>query len=460
MRNLLRKLKKTKGAVTIEATLSLTTFLFMFMMIYSIITICRAQATIQTAINATAKELSQYSYLYSISGLHDAMKNVADGAEDTKENVNQVAKDVNEVATNVSDVFSGIQSITDKNVSFGDVGAITGQWEGLMDDLNKTEGSVTQAKESLTNLLDTGDSKEGSYKLIFGMAKLMVSEGYEQAKSAAAEAVSRVMVKKHLKRNDKDTAENFCRAMGIQPGTYLTKESYFNGIDFSHSRLLPYKSNEIIIVANYKIKLLQLLPVDITFHCTQTAVTMAWLQGDVEVPDTPKEVVNQRGGSVWNGDPRERERLIRSMGLTELKKDGFYSVSGNNNIHAYSEKSPGTLAVVRSYNPLEGLDSVGKVNIEDIKNRLTTISSQVESSTANIQAINIKKPDKNGNLKVTEKDCSKAVNRKVILVIPEDEGLKKKFEDALATIETDVEFEFLPGYGTVFEKENKEAAGG
>lgn len=450
----MKKLKRTKGAVTIEATISLSIFLFMFIMIYSIITICRTQATIQIAINSAAKELSQYSYLYSISGLHDAMKNVAEGAEGTKQ-------DVNEVASNVSQVFSGIQSIKDQATDFGDVDSITGDWEDIMGKLQTVKDTATEvtddakaAQQKITEMMDTGENGEGTYKLIFGMSKLLVSEGYEQAKSLAAEAISRVLVQKHLKRNENDNAENFCRSAGIQPGSYLFHESYFNGIDFSHSTLLPYKSNTITIVANYKMKLIQLIPVDYVFHFTQTAVTLAWVQGDVEVPDTPEAAVGQLSEDLWNiMSGSERESLIRKMGLKELKEKGYYSVSGSTVIHAYSSEDPQTVATIRSYNPLVGLNSVADINSVDLVNRLEKISSEVEASTANIHSIHIKKPDADGNLKTSEVNCDGELKRKVTLVIPEDEGLVEKLEAALAEVVTDVEFEFLPGYGKVFKTE-------
>jgi len=51
LKKLFEKSNSEKGMVTIEATIALTTFLFAFMMIFSIITICRAQAKIQVALN-------------------------------------------------------------------------------------------------------------------------------------------------------------------------------------------------------------------------------------------------------------------------------------------------------------------------------------------------------------------------------------------------------------------------
>jgi hypothetical protein len=52
LKKLFEKSNSEKGMVTIEATIALTTFLFAFMMIFSIITICRAQAKMQVGLRA------------------------------------------------------------------------------------------------------------------------------------------------------------------------------------------------------------------------------------------------------------------------------------------------------------------------------------------------------------------------------------------------------------------------
>lgn len=451
MGKLLKKLKSIKGAVTIEATISLTTFLFLFMMIYSLVTICRTQAIVQVAINSAAKELSQYSYLYSLTGLNKSEGTMAEAAAGTR-------GDINEVAGKVSDVFNGIQSLGNNNITTGKIespGELGEEFQNISGTLGQIGDDAKGIQDKVTDMI--GDDPT---RLLFGMAKIMTSDIYEEVKSHAGEAIIRNMVKKNLKRSENDNEENFCRAMGIQPGSYFGQKSYFNGIDFSHSQLLPYGSSEIVVVANYKMKLMQLLPIDIELHFTQTAVTTAWMQGDVDIPDGPKAIVGQRGDSIWNeGSGSERERLIRNMGVKDLKENGFYSVSGNNYIHGYCA-DPQTLAVVRSYNPLEGVESVDSINMVDLVDRLTKISSQVESSTDNIHSVRIKKPDANGNLKTEEVNCDGDMNLKVILVIPEDPKLKEKLEEALKSVNTDVEFEFLPGYGTVYKNDNNDEVGG
>ena len=451
MKKFFSKKNSQKGAVTIEATIALTAFLFMFIMVYSIITICRAQAKIQVSINSTAKEISQYSYLYSLTGLNGPLGNLAESAEETR-------GDINELSGNVADVFSGIQSIGGAVENFDGIEGVGDTWEQINAGLDTTEEGFAKARENVAEMAK--DPK----KMLFGMGKLLATEGVEFVKSAAAEALSRALTEKHLKRSEKDTAENFCKDMGVVPGKYIATTSYFNGIDFSHSKLFPYGSNEIIIVANYKMKLLQLLSIPLEMHFTQTAVTRGWMQGDKEPTDqtTEKKIEEmvQKGDSLWNTmDSSDREKMIRKMGIADLQDQGYFGVSGQTYIHAY-DSSTNTMALVRSYNPLAYADSVDKVDKQKVKEYLEKVQGQLTSTTDNMHTIKIKKQDANGNVTNSEVNCSGAKKLKAIIVIPEDAGLDTVFQQAIAEMGSGVEFEILPGYGKVYEDKTAEPATG
>ena len=73
----MNKRKSEEGAVIIEATLSLTFFMFAILTIYSMFHVSMAQARIGAALNATAKEISQYTYVYDLTGLNDKQANLA-----------------------------------------------------------------------------------------------------------------------------------------------------------------------------------------------------------------------------------------------------------------------------------------------------------------------------------------------------------------------------------------------
>lgn len=67
----MRNIKSETGSFTVEATLTLTLFMFAFLAIMSLSTIARIEGITQYAINQTAKEISQYYYIADKAGLVD-----------------------------------------------------------------------------------------------------------------------------------------------------------------------------------------------------------------------------------------------------------------------------------------------------------------------------------------------------------------------------------------------------
>ena len=84
------KLRDEKGAIVVEATLSLTFFIFAMLMILSITNICLAQSKIGTALNSAAIEISEYSYLYGLTGLNDKHKELAHKGAEADEKIGNV----------------------------------------------------------------------------------------------------------------------------------------------------------------------------------------------------------------------------------------------------------------------------------------------------------------------------------------------------------------------------------
>lgn len=437
--------ERERGAVTIEATISLTAFLFMFLMIYSLITICRAQAHIQVAIDNTAKEISQYSYLYGMTGIQEAVDAVKESAASDADGINEMIK-------NVSSIFEGIQKL-------GDTGATMdiSDMDGAISTWNTANGqltsNVTAAKQSIEAIA------QNPQELLLGMARIIGTEVLDVAVSKAiAEPISRALVKKHLKRYNNDTADAFCKSVGIIPGTYLGNRSYFNGLDFSNSTLFAGTSDTITIIVSYKIKLLQLLPVDIEFNITQSAKTLGWMHGDgtgdsrdtgggAGTPEEKKLAKMETKGSLWNmATLNERVDLIRNLGVKDLKDEGYVGVSSEQYIHAYNQED-NEFVMISSANPLYGLDSMDAIDKEAIKDNLKRLRDSMKSATDNKQTVNIKTKDENGNMKTSEVSCAGDKKLKVILVIPEDEGLKEIYEEAVREMGLDVEFEIQPGHG-------------
>lgn len=448
MSRLFHKKKSEEGNVTIEATIALTAFLFMFMMIYSIITICRAQARVQIAIDGVAKEISQYTYLYSITGL----KTEIDGVH---QRASEVESDVNGFIGDVSATFDGIQSLKDNaenTINVGSMDELNNQFNAIKNDLSDIQTNGDKVRQSLESVA------ENPQALLLGLGTIMASEGFDLATSRLiAEPVSKALIKKHLKRSESDTAEQFCKSVGINKGTYLGTESYFNGLDFSRSSLFADGSDEIIIVVTYSVKLLPLLPVDAEFQITQSAVTKGWLSGDKTPANESTyekiaEIRRKNGDSLWNyATLSERTDLIRSMGVKELKDEGYKGVSGSTYVQAYDEAT-NTFVMVASSNALYGVNSVSEVDKASIKEHLDLLAGQINAQTDGMSIIKVKETSSSG-VKVVEKNCAREKNLVIQLVIPEDEGLKEIYEEQAKALGSNVKFEFIPGYGTAFEKE-------
>lgn len=73
-----------QGAIVVEATISLTAFMFLIVTILTVINICYAQAKIGVAVNTTAKKISEYSYLYNLTGLREKQGDLYSEGEDAK----------------------------------------------------------------------------------------------------------------------------------------------------------------------------------------------------------------------------------------------------------------------------------------------------------------------------------------------------------------------------------------
>lgn len=208
------KFKSERGAVLIEATLSLTLFMFAMLTVYSIYNICLAQARIGAALNATAKEISQYSYIYDLTGLNDKQSDIADKG-------------------------GAAQSVLSDNLS--EVDGFFGALEGLAD----TIPAVGENSESFLN-----------YTL---------NAGIDAVKGGLVGEMARGLMKKHLGPNP----DQFLMKLGIKDG--------MKGLYFGKTRLfVSGQSDEILLDVRYEISVIKLLDVDITFNFELCAKTKAW----------------------------------------------------------------------------------------------------------------------------------------------------------------------------------------
>ena len=92
-------LKENKGSLTVEASLSLIIFIFAFLSILYLCKFARAQIVLQHAVNQTAKEISQYSYLTNKLGLKNDKTKGDKTIEDTDKMISELNNLINLIGT-------------------------------------------------------------------------------------------------------------------------------------------------------------------------------------------------------------------------------------------------------------------------------------------------------------------------------------------------------------------------
>lgn len=168
---MLQRKKETseQGAITVEATISLTAFMFMIVTVLTIVNICVVQTKMGTAIHCAAKELSQYSYLYALTGIPESQKKLNDATAETKKTTNEVMSDINTVFTEIQNLgnTAGRADATD----------IT----GLLTDVENGVKNIGAAGSDLKDKLET--LAEDPQKVAFALAKIAANDGMNLVQS-------------------------------------------------------------------------------------------------------------------------------------------------------------------------------------------------------------------------------------------------------------------------------------
>lgn len=428
------KLRDESGSVTVEATISLSAFMFAIVTVLTFVNICIVQSKISTAINGAAKELSHYSYLYSLTGIHDGKTKLVDAAAEYEGQIDGVLTDVNAV-------FTEIQNIGQTNKRAPE------DVSGMLSDLEESGKNIADSGGALKEKLEA--LAEDPKGVAMGLVKIAATDGWDYATSRLIAApLAKGLCKKNLVNERGGDVEAYLKHLGVVPDS---RGSYLGGLDFSNSYLFPGKSNEIRISVTYDVDVIALLPIDFSFTFTQTAVTHGWLSGHDSYRTTANMLSNS---NVWTeGSISERVELMRHQGLMDYGKEGYAQVTGGSysDIHAYNSEKNEFLAI-HSMNPLYSAPGEDTLTLDDISE--TAIKEQIEhlctgiNDTANgLNTIKTKTTGSDGTVTKAEYNCQGST-QKIVLVIPEDEGLREKMEAIINTCNTKgVEIELVTSYG-------------
>lgn len=313
-----KKREKERGAIVVEATISLSMFIFMIYTLLSVVSICFIQAKMSTSLDAAAKEISQYTYLLYETGIMDYQDELTGkGAENGK----SVAEGLSSLVGALSDGTEHIQS---------------GDFSGLASDIESGVTTVNDLAEKF------GDQIKDPKTLIMGLASMAGSEALEYGKSALGSLLARCLMEKNLAESPGEDPNEFLERYHVVNG--------LDGLDFQGTSLMnPANEDEIQLVVTYKVKVVQLLNIDVDFTFTQCAKTKAWGSGISLDPERNKPKEEEEEESLWDStDDTERgEKII------EKEKEKFaYTNAGNKyGFHGYNPDE-NKFVIIRSINTL------------------------------------------------------------------------------------------------------------
>ncbi|WP_408072004.1 polymorphic toxin-type HINT domain-containing protein [Butyrivibrio sp. JL13D10] len=240
--------KREKGAVVIEATLSLSFFMFFVIIFLSVINMCIAQSKIGVALNESAKEFSEFSYIYSLTGVNEPQRANYEKAEGT-----------------ITDINSAISGLEECKNAFEQIAHIT-ESDDPWTSLESAEDSASNAKDTYVQIYKNFKSNPAGY--ILGIGRVVGNEGAEWIKGEISGAIVKGLMLKHLKESTNGDVDKYLmkhRVVGGMDGLKLDKSSVFtNG------------SDDITFICIYKLRIMQLLNVDFTYDICQVARTKAW----------------------------------------------------------------------------------------------------------------------------------------------------------------------------------------
>lgn len=222
--------KNQEGAIVIEATISLSVFMFLIVTILAIVNICYVQAKVGVLIHGVAKDISNYTYLYTMTGLNEKEKALNKKADYSRQQIGSI-----------NTVFDSTDAVLDTIEQLGDLAVDSEFWD------------------STKALIDVSAA--------------------EGVKGVAVAEVCNIVAKNRLAISGND-ASSYLRRLGVVDG--------LDGLNFLNSELCPGGGDDIKIVVKYQVHMLRLLGQDLNFTFEQCAYTKAWCARTAK-PESSKE---------------------------------------------------------------------------------------------------------------------------------------------------------------------------
>ncbi len=385
MRMLGRK-RRERGSITVEATLSLTIFIFFMISIISLINICRVQAKVNNALHLAAIDISHMSYLYYLTGMYDMDVAIQGSAEGSGAVLTGYAENVDSVLNNTETLFeligNGGQELEGVVSGSSDVSAAIKNLQDIKDS-GQTEMEALKANAGLVKE-DLQGIAGNPMQFVKTLASFGIGEGYDSAKNLMAGLLAEALIVEHIEASDDslpyggvDDADAYLESLGIEDG--------LDGMSFMASELFGGMNYcDINLVAMYRLNVFPLLGDFATIPVAQSASTRAWLGGDAKTsqelpqasaPEEPQESTQpseETEESAWDSGALNRNRVLIEQFNEERKSEtgSYICAKPPEFIYSGFDEDHNTLYAARTVDPyVKSNMKNGAVSVDKMKIR-------------------------------------------------------------------------------------------
>lgn len=415
------KRRRERGAIVVDASISLTTFVFALYILISLVDIAFVQYKMAVALNSAAKEISQYVYLYYKFGLDEYNEELSDAAAESHSTASNTLTSLGQMVDAFSNAGESMEG---------------GEFQTAYDELVKGKNIATDEAKVLKEKIQA-DPKG----FISGMGMLAASELVEEGKTLLGQVLAQALMEKNLRNAESQNAESFLRVSRVKDGT--------DGLDFQYTTLMAYgKTNEINLVCTYQVTVVELLKKDFNFTFRQMAKSLAWGNG-VSILNPPNiwETMGYgpRGEYIVEQEKKEFEYTAEKMSF-----DAYSNTGGKNEFVSIVSMDPS----LKTYQTEQGI----KKKISNELNAMYQVVPKLDNPFTVL--------DSDGN-EVQVMSPPETRTYHIVIVIPEgvsDDYLdlvNETIESAKSTYyDTPFEVTVKQGYGTLPEQEKKDETEG
>ncbi|MDD4296678.1 MAG: TadE/TadG family type IV pilus assembly protein [Ruminiclostridium sp.] len=276
--------KYQRGSATVEAAIVLPILMIAFISVLTIIRIAVTYERMQQAVNQVAGQMSQYSYLYTVSGLKEQHDNLNNAIDDAKE---ELANQQNVLST----FYNEMQGLTENVSQIGNNNSNALNMNTINDLINiaSDASSATEAGEELAQQIENLIIDPMNEIRLIGLA--LSDTLFGKGKTMLFGSISKSMIKRNLANDMQIDVSHVDESLRIVDG--------INELDISCSTFL--EDNETIdLIVEYKVK-----PVpDFIFfpeiRLRNRACVLAWTWGIDKIEHDEPEIGTV--DSIWNID--------------------------------------------------------------------------------------------------------------------------------------------------------------